>query len=60
MVTPDHSQNEINGTVNSVACAVDTEIVVVRVSPASSGIEIVIMRMFFVKFFQEMARFFPV
>ena len=60
MVTPDHSQNEINGTVDSIACAVDTEIVVVRVSPASSGIEIVIMRMFFVKFFQEMARFFPV
>ena len=33
---------------------------ILKVSPASSGIEIVIMCMFFVKFFQEMARFFPV
>ena len=33
---------------------------ILKVSPASSGIKIVIMRMFFVKFFQEMARFFPV
>ena len=52
MVATDHSQNKIDSTVDSVACAVDTEIIVVRVSPASSGIEIVIMRVFFVKFFQ--------
>ena len=59
-LTTDHSQNEINGSIDSIACAVDTQVVVIRIAPASSGIEIVIMRVFFVKLFQEMTRFFPV